>query len=107
MKSLKTNKIFTVIRIVHPGGLVQDLRVTLMYICSLAKALTMSLTISLTLSILIELKHGPKNSQRNSFESLHVIRSCEGYPEISIGLDIERHTSVQSTKVKYSNNNGY
>ena len=37
MKHLKANRIFCVISIVLPGGLVQGLRVTLMYICSLAK----------------------------------------------------------------------
>ena len=37
MKHLKANRIFCVISIVLPGGLVQGLRVTLMYTCSLAK----------------------------------------------------------------------
>ena len=36
-KHLKANSVFCVISSVHPGGLVQGLRVTLMYINGLAK----------------------------------------------------------------------
>ena len=37
MNSLKANFIYFVISIVLPGGIVQGLRVTLIYICGLAK----------------------------------------------------------------------